>query len=366
MRNFFFQNRIGRGKRLLALLFCLLLVLTDCWDAVYADGEEELSVQERIAEIQKQIRSQKVGQYGMFPIDGSLVADGEYPIQVESSSPFFRIIEATLTVKNGQMTADITISSLSYQWVYSGTGEQADADTEDHYIDYWDDGGHGVFTIPVEALNKPIPCAAYSKKRKRWYDRDILFLASTLPEGAIQVELPDYEAIETALKAYEVKDLEELAARPHKIPEPVSVPKSDGEYSIEVNMTGGSGRASISSPTLLTVRDGKAYATLIWSSTYYDYMILEEEYYLNLTEDGGPSRFEIPISAMDTPIPVIADTTAMGDPVEIHYELTFYEESIGEKGQIPQEAAKKVLMIAAAIIVLGGILNYFVKKKRVA
>ena len=46
---------------------------------------------------------------GMFPIDGSLVADGEYPIQVESSSPFFRIIEATLTVKNGQMTADITI-----------------------------------------------------------------------------------------------------------------------------------------------------------------------------------------------------------------------------------------------------------------
>ena len=56
----------------------------------------------------------------------------------------------------------------------------------------------------------------------------------------------------------------------------------------------------------------------------------------------------------------------MGDPVEIHYELTFYEESIGEKGQIPQEAAKKVLMIAAAIIVLGGILNYFVKKKRAA
>ena len=57
MRNLFFQNRIGRGKRLLALLFCMLLVLTDCCDAVYADEEEELSVQERIAEIQKQIRS---------------------------------------------------------------------------------------------------------------------------------------------------------------------------------------------------------------------------------------------------------------------------------------------------------------------
>lgn len=366
MRKIVFQNRIALGKRLLALLICLLFVLSDGSAFVYADGEEELTVQERIAEIQKQIRSQKVGQYGMVPIDGSLIADGEYPIQVESSSPFFRIIEAVLKVQGGEMTADITISSLSYQWVYCGTGEQADADSEANYIGYRDDGGHGVFTVPVEALNKPIPCAAYSKKRKRWYDRDILFVASTLPEGVLHTELPDFEAIETALKAYEVKDIQELASKPHKIPEPVSVPKSDGEYSIEVNMTGGSGRASISSPTLLTVRDGKAYATVIWSSTYYDYMILEEEYYLNLTEDGGPSRFEIPITAMDTPIPVIADTTAMGDPVEIRYELTFYEESIGEKGQIPQEAAKKVLMIAGAIIVFGGILNYFVKKKRAA
>lgn len=358
------RKGIRKSIRLLLLILCLLLPLSDLPSVIYADEGEGPSVQERIAEIQKEIRTLKVGAYGMVPISGSDVADGEYKIQVESSSPFFRIIDATLKVQNGAMTADITISSLSYQWVYSGRGEEADADIEEHYIGCRDDGGHGVFTIPVEALNKPIPCAAYSKKRKRWYDRDILFDASSLSESALNVELPDYEAIETALKAYEVKDLQELEAKPHKIPQPVSVPRSDGEYSIDVNMTGGSGRASISSPTLLTVRDGKAYATLLWSSTYYDYVILDEEYYLNLTEDGGPSRFEIPITAMDTPIPIIADTTAMGDPVEIHYELTFYEESIGEKGQIPQEAAKKVLMIAAAIIVLGGILNHFVKKRR--
>ena len=147
-------------------------------------------------------------------------------------------------------------------------------------------------------------------------------------------------------------------------PEPVSISQPDGEYSIEVNMTGGSGRASISSPTLLTVRDGKAYAKLIWSSAYYDYMLLEGTRYDNLTTDGGNSAFEIPITALDAPIPVVADTTAMGDPVEIDYTLTFYEDTVGGKGDIPQEAAKKVLVIALAIILGGGALNHVVKKKR--
>ena len=93
-------------------------------------------------------------------------------------------------------------------------------------------------------------------------------------------------------------------------------------------------------------------------------MILDGAYFYNLTEDGGPSSFEIPITALDEPIPVIADTTAMGDPVEIEYTLTFYAESMGTKGQIPQESAKLVLMIAGGIIIGGGMLNHFVKKRR--
>ncbi|MCD7766333.1 MAG: hypothetical protein LUH53_07470, partial [Lachnospiraceae bacterium] len=46
----------------------------------------------------------------------------------------------------------------------------------------------------------------------------------------------------------------------------------DGEYAIEVTMTGGSGKASIESPTLLTVEDGQLYARITWSSSNYDYM----------------------------------------------------------------------------------------------
>ena len=61
---------------------------------------------------------------------------------------------------------------------------------------------------------------------------------------------------------------------------------------------------------------------------------------------------------------VIADTTAMGDPVEVDYHLTFYSDTIGDRDLIPQEAAIKVLVIALVIIVVGGILNHVLKKRR--
>lgn len=138
----------------------------------------------------------------------------------------------------------------------------------------------------------------------------------------------------------------------------------DGEYSIQVDLEGGSGKASVSSPTLMLVKNGRMYAELQWSSSNYDYMIVDGEKYLPTNEEGMNSVFEIPILALDEPVSVIADTTAMGAPHEIDYTLTFYSDSIGSKSQLPQEAAKRVVAVAMAIIVGGGILNYFVNKRR--
>lgn len=137
----------------------------------------------------------------------------------------------------------------------------------------------------------------------------------------------------------------------------------DGEYCVSVELTGGSGKASVTNPTLMHVVDGIAYADLIWSSSNYDYMIVDGIRYDNLSEPGMNSSFRIPITQWDYPIAAIADTTAMGYPVEIHYQLFFYEESVGDKSQLPQEAAKRVLIMAGVIIVLGGVLNNYVKKK---
>lgn len=137
----------------------------------------------------------------------------------------------------------------------------------------------------------------------------------------------------------------------------------DGEYSIQVDLEGGSGKASVSSPTLMLVKNGRMYAELQWSSSNYDYMIVDGEKYLPTNEEGMNSVFEIPVLSMDEALPVIADTTAMGAPHEIDYNLTFYSDSIGSKSQLPQEAAKRVVAVAMVIIVGGGILNYFVNKR---
>lgn len=137
----------------------------------------------------------------------------------------------------------------------------------------------------------------------------------------------------------------------------------DGEYAVEVTMTGGSGKASIESPTLLTVEDGECYARITWSSSNYDYMLVGGEKYLNQSEEGANSVFVIPVSELDADITVTADTLAMGTPHEIEYVMHFYSESLGSKSSLPQEAAKRVLVMAAAIIIIGGILNYFVKKR---
>ncbi len=358
-----------RKQKWLVLLLCLLL----CLPVLTADPAQAGETnQKTLSEIQSDIRQNKVGKYGMIPVYGRDIRDGVYEIGVDSSSPFFKIVHADLYVNKGKMAAKITIGSLSYAWVYPGTKkEAAEADQKD-WIGYEEEGGQSIFTIPVGALDQETECAAYSRKRKIWYDRTLVFDASTLPEEALKIDLPDYELIEEAVLAYQGGDPEEenretTSAEPAKAAEaaePADIAMEDGEYSIEVNMTGGSGRASVSSPTHLIVRDGKAYARLLWSSVYYDYMIVNDVRYDNLAADGGNSTFEIPITVFDAPMPVIADTTAMGDPVEIAYTLTFYEESVGTKGQIPQEAAKKVLIIALIIIAAGGILNWFVKKKR--
>ncbi len=146
-------------------------------------------------------------------------------------------------------------------------------------------------------------------------------------------------------------------------PEAFTLDKEDGEYSIQVDLEGGSGKASVTSPTLITVQEGSVTAHIQWSSSNYDYMIVDGEKYLPVNEEGGNSEFEIPVLAMDEAMPVIADTTAMGTPHEINYTLTFYSDSIGSKSQMPQEAAKRVVAVALLIIIGGGILNYFVNKR---
>ena len=109
----------------------------------------------------------------------------------------------------------------------------------------------------------------------------------------------------------------------------------------------------MTSPAVLVVRYGKAYAQIEWSSENYDYMKVGEEKYLPINEEGN-SVFEIPIPVMDEPMTVIADTTAMSVPHEIEYSLTFDSEGIesgsGQAWVVPAVIALVALVAIVAVV----------------
>lgn len=129
----------------------------------------------------------------------------------------------------------------------------------------------------------------------------------------------------------------------------------DGSYLVEVSMTGGTGRAHISSPTTLTVTDGQAIARIEWSSPHYDYMLVDGERYLPVNEEGN-SVFEIPVSTFDEPMPVVGDTTAMSMPHEVEYELTFDSASVQRVGETNGTGRILPLALAAAVVCAGVLL----------
>ena len=85
---------------------------------------------------------------------------------------------------------------------------------------------------------------------------------------------------------------------------------------MEVTLEGGSGKATVDSQAKVTVQDGVAYATITWSSTHYDYMIVNGEKYLNENE-GGNSTFTFPVDGIPCGMEVRGETTAVSAPQEL-------------------------------------------------
>ena len=260
-------------KTLLALCACLLAAaLAAAATAAVVIAPKGDSMAKRLAEARSEIRARQVGRYGMVPVYAAGVAEGVYPVEVESSSAFFKVVGAELTVQAGELTLSFLIGSDSYSRVCRATAAEAEAAP-------WIEGepveGGTRFTVPVPALDQPFALAAYSVKRARWYDRLLLVDAASLPPEVLAFPLPDYALIERAVSALEIEGADAAeAAAPAAMPEAVEIDLPDGAFAIEVNLAGGSGRARVSSPTLMRVRDGRAYARLLWSSAYYDYMLL--------------------------------------------------------------------------------------------
>lgn len=113
---------------------------------------------------------------------------------------------------------------------------------------------------------------------------------------------------------------------------------ADGTYQVAVTLQGGTGRTSVKSPCTLTVSEGRMTAKVVWSSTNYTWMKVGGVTYNN-KNSGGNSTFTIPVSALDTPIDISAETTAMSEPHVIDYTLTFSSSGVTMKGEGGQSAS---------------------------
>ncbi len=124
---------------------------------------------------------------GMTPIYADEVNDGTYNIEVKSSSSMFKIIDCQLTVADGEMTAVMTLSGTGYEKLFLGTREEAD-NAPDSDFSYFTETAEGkyCYKIPVEALDKEFSCAGFSIRKQKWYDRTLVFLSDTLPNGALK------------------------------------------------------------------------------------------------------------------------------------------------------------------------------------
>jgi hypothetical protein len=128
---------------------------------------------------------------------------------------------------------------------------------------------------------------------------------------------------------------------------------ADGTYTVDVALGGGSGRSTVTSPATMKVKDGKAVADIEWSSSNYDYMIVDGQKYFIVNDDPTQnSVFEIPITAFDEPVDVVGDTTAMSTPHEVEYTLTFDSASVVEvKPSVPVVPIVIGAIVVAAVVV---------------
>lgn len=262
---------------------------------------EKSSNDDKVADASEMTEVEEVIDINMTPVTADMLNDGEYDIDVLSSSSMFKIDNVTLKVDGGKLTVVMTMVSKSYLYVYPGTPEEAVAAGEDGYISAEDAGDDKAsFTFEIPALDSEVKCAAFSKKKEKWYDRSLCFLSSRLP-----------------IEAYKEGTLATAG----------TLGLEDGTYSADVTIAGGSGKAKLESPASVEVKDGQLYATLVWGSSNYDYMIVDgTRYEAEIVEEH--STFVIPVTAFDYRQVVIADTTAMSKPYEIEYSIRFDSKSI--------------------------------------
>ena len=275
-------------------------------------------------------------------------ANGIYSTTVTTGAAMFKVVNAQLTVKNGQIRALITLSGTGYDYLYVGTGAQASAAGQGQWVKwqdevtYTDAGGAQKtgrrYMIPVSALGEPIAIASHSESHNKWYDRTITFSSADLKKVG---ELPADDTQDSNNGGGETETETNNTTNTTTKPKPDKKPDKESKYESDLSgstgavnnstgladgvytpdsfsFSGGSGRISISC-TKITVTGGKALATIVFNSSYYGYVKANGNKYFP-THSGNTSIFTIPVN-LNANTTIIGMTTRMSAAHEITYTI---------------------------------------------
>ena len=290
------------------------------------------------------------------PTPEATVANGIYSMDVTSSSSMFKVVDCILTAKDGKMSAVLTLSGTGYGYLYMGTKEEAASADQSSWIPYQvNEEGKYTYTVPVEALDKEIAVAAYSIKKGTWYDRTLTFQSETMKKiadlnstdsenkgdsgnngntgnsgttggsnntGTNNSAFPGGSVSGTnSGKADNVSKYESDTSGSTSHVDSATALK-DGVYTPDrFTWSGGTGKVQITC-NKVTIQNGQAYATLVFSSDHYQYVKANGNKYYT-TKGGGSATVVIPV-ALNQNNKIIGMTDKMSVAHEIEYTIFIY------------------------------------------
>ena len=316
-----------------------------------------------------------------------IIADGTYQVNAEAGGKMFRVTDCVMTVKNGQMTAAVTLSGQGYNRIYLGDVNNASDDEKNWILPDSLLAEQYTFRIPVEKLDEVMTIAVHTTKSNKWDTRTLTFHSegmtkiadsnngnasngnngsngSLIPGGnnnnpgngsngnnqgnaennngnsgttgnnTTNNGKPDQES------KYE-SDLNKSTARVNS-----TTGLKDGVYTPDsFSWSGGTGKVSITC-SKVTVTGGQAYATITFSSPHYQYVKANGNVYYPSAKTGSSTSFVIPVE-LNKNNSVVGMTTAMSTAHEIKYTIFVYIAEAAKANASARANGKEVTVIGA-------------------
>lgn len=316
-----------------------------------------------------------------------IIADGTYQVNAEAGGKMFRVTDCVMTVKNGQMTAAVTLSGQGYNRIYLGDVNNASDDEKNWILPDSLLAEQYTFQIPVEKLDEVMTIAVHTTKSNKWDTRTLTFHSEgmtkiadsnngnasngnngsngslkpggnnnnpgngsngnnqgnaennngnsgTTGNNTTNNGKPDQES------KYE-SDLNKSTARVNS-----TTGLKDGVYTPDsFSWSGGTGKVSITC-SKVTVTGGQAYATITFSSPHYQYVKANGNVYYPSAKTGSSTSFVIPVE-LNKNNSVVGMTTAMSTAHEIKYTIFVYIAEAAKANASARANGKEVTVIGA-------------------